>query len=85
MSTRSPYQGRNREMLYRRLEGETFQSIADDYDLTRERVRQICRDELGHEVYYLALDGLTASQISKKLKIPYDHEAIRCCKRMGVL
>lgn len=32
---------RNREILRRRKAGETLQEIADDYGLTRERVRQI--------------------------------------------
>lgn len=32
---------RNREILRRRLAGETLQAIADGYGMTRERVRQI--------------------------------------------
>ena len=32
---------RNKEILRRRLQGETLESIASDYDMTRERVRQI--------------------------------------------
>lgn len=32
---------RNKEILRRRLQGETLESIASDFDMTRERVRQI--------------------------------------------
>ena len=32
---------RNKEIISRRLQGETLESIAGDYDMTRERVRQI--------------------------------------------
>lgn len=37
---------RNIKILARRIGGATLQRIADDYGMTRERVRQIC-EQLG--------------------------------------
>ena len=36
---------RDREIYKRRLSGETLASIGKDYDINRERVRQICNRE----------------------------------------
>lgn len=78
-------QERDREIFERRVSGETYQSIADTYGISRQRICQICKKELPNAVYELALLGATASQISKKLGIPYDHECIRYYKRKGLL
>lgn len=78
-------QDRDKEIFSRRLSGETYQSIADAYGISRQRIYQICKKELQNVVYELALFGNTASQICKKLGIPYDHECIRYYKRKGLL
>ena len=37
---------RNRSIVERRLNGETLEAIAQDYDLTRERIRQIVKNNI---------------------------------------
>lgn len=43
MSNKCDYEQREFSILAKRLAGESLQNIANDYGLTRERIRQIAR------------------------------------------
>ena len=47
---------RNREIITRRLQGETLEAIASSYDMTRERVRQIVAKNMKNMKGYLRTD-----------------------------
>ena len=47
---------RSREIMKRRLQGETLESIASGYDMTRERVRQIIAKNMRNMKGYLRTD-----------------------------